>query len=64
MNKKLEAVLAGFFVFGLFYLVGSFVETDFNIKNWEPVARIIVGVIGVIFAAIASAAYATLPADE
>jgi hypothetical protein len=64
MNKKLEAVLAGFFVFALFYLVASFIEIDFNIKNWELGTRIIVGVIGAIFAAIASAAYATLPADE
>jgi hypothetical protein len=64
MNKKLEAVLAGFFVFGLFYLVGSFIETDFNIKNWELGTRIIVGVFGAIFAISASVVYATLPADQ
>ena len=60
MNKKLEAVLAGFFVFGLFYLAGVFVETDFNIKNWELFSRCMVGVVGAIFAVTA---YATL-ADE
>jgi len=64
MKKELKTILVGFFVFALFYLVGSFVESDFNIKNWEPGARALVGIYGGITAAFLSVAYATFPTDQ
>lgn len=33
-------------MFGLFYLVGSFYEADFNLKYWSEVTRAVVSIVG------------------
>jgi hypothetical protein len=52
MKQKLEALLLALVIFTAAYLTGSFVEADFNITHWNPLARIFVGVFGMLFSAM------------
>ena len=36
----------------LCYLMGAFVEVSFDITQWQPVTRVIVGVLGPLMAAL------------
>jgi len=36
----------------IFYLIGCFISTSFNIKNWCVILRIFVAIFGVLFGAV------------
>jgi hypothetical protein len=57
MNKKLEAVLIGLGVFAAAYLTGCFVEANFNIAQWSPLTRIMIGVLGMFISAMITSFY-------
>ncbi len=42
----IKAALTFSITFGVVYLLGVFVTTDFNIGNWEPEGRFLVAVTG------------------
>lgn len=44
--KEIRSLALGLFFFFCCYLIGSFCSADFNILNWEQVARTSVGFIG------------------
>ena len=44
--KKLNGIIAGFAFFIAIYLIGAFIEIDFNIATWTEPARILVGLLG------------------
>jgi hypothetical protein len=43
------SILSGLFVFFLFYLLGAFITTTFNISQWSETARVVVGIFGGFF---------------
>lgn len=57
MNKKLEAVLVGSGVFTAAYLTGCFIEADFNITQWSPLTRTMIGVLGMFISAMITSFY-------
>jgi hypothetical protein len=50
MTKTIiNSILSGALVFLIFYLLGAFVQTSFNILQWSQNARGVVGIIGGFF---------------
>jgi hypothetical protein len=45
----ITSILSGAFTFFLFYLLGAFITTTFNISQWSETARVVVGVFGGFF---------------
>jgi hypothetical protein len=43
------SILSGAFAFFLFYLLGAFITTTFNISQWSENARIVIGTFGGFF---------------
>ena len=46
MLKILKATISALFLFTLFYLVGAFYATTFDISKWPDITRWIVSVMG------------------
>jgi hypothetical protein len=46
MKKFVKVFSLGLFVFGIFYLLGVFIEVSFNILNWKENTRILVSSLG------------------
>lgn len=46
MKKILSSVLAALFLFGFFYLLGSFYNVSFCLARWNDSSRNLVAVIG------------------
>lgn len=46
MKQLFKSILHGVLLFTSFYLIGAFVNSDFNIVNWSQDARVLVGVLG------------------
>lgn len=46
MKNIIKASIAGIATFIVIYLIGSFVQVSFDIKQWTELARIIVGLYG------------------
>ena len=43
---NINTILESIMILGGFYLVGCFIEVSFDIKEWHPVSRMILSVIG------------------
>ena len=46
MKDLFKSILHGVLLFTAFYLIGAFVNSDFNINTWTLDARVLVGVVG------------------
>lgn len=46
MKLILMTLFYSLLIFGIFYLLGSFIETTFDIKEWSSESRGVVGVLG------------------
>lgn len=46
MKNIITSILAGVISFVLFYLIGAFVQTSFDITKWSESARVLVGSFG------------------
>ena len=46
MKQLFKAILHGVLLFTAFYLIGAFVNSNFNITTWSMDARVLVGVLG------------------
>jgi hypothetical protein len=46
MKIIIYSLLYSLLIFGLFYLIGSFIETTFDIREWDSASRGVVGVFG------------------
>jgi hypothetical protein len=46
MKQLFKAILHGALLFTAFYLIGAFVNSNFNITTWSMDARVLVGVLG------------------
>lgn len=49
MRKIIRIVLYTMVLFIPFYALGAFVNSDFNVSNWDEKSKFIVGVFGFIF---------------
>ena len=45
-SQLLKAMTVTLTVFGLIYLMGAFSQNSLQIRDWEPLARSLVGVLG------------------
>jgi len=46
MKQLFTSILNGVLLFAAFYLIGAFVNSNFNISTWSLEARALVGVAG------------------
>jgi hypothetical protein len=53
--KAIGALIVFGVVFTLAYLVGAFICWDLNAGNWDPFARVMVGIIGTFASLLGSA---------
>ena len=49
MKKLVFRILLGVFAFTLLYLTGAFIGASFDISQWNPDTREIVGCVGLLF---------------
>lgn len=57
MKKVIIGVIIMTVLFSLFYLMGAFVETSFNIALWNEMTRYMVGVMGGIASILLACAF-------
>jgi len=59
MKTFVTSVLLAFFIFLLFYLLGAFIETELNIKKWNPATREFIALFGGLLSLFLSVSYFT-----
>ncbi len=57
MKKIIVGVIIMTVLFSLFYLMGAFVETSFNIALWNEMTRGVVGVFGAMVSMVLACAF-------
>lgn len=56
MKNILTSTLTLLSIFGLFYMLGVFVQASFDITQWSFMGRYVIGVLGGIFAIVGAVA--------
>jgi len=51
--KVVKSILAALLTFLMFYLIGCFVETSFDLSKWKTDTRVAVAIFGGIFSLVA-----------
>ena len=64
MQILLKSLFYGALAFTLVYLIGAFIQADFNIHNWDEAARVLIGTFGGIFAIVVIGASIQIQSDE
>lgn len=52
MNQILQGAVTALILFSIAFLIGSFTQVSFDIAEWEPTARGLVGILGGILSTI------------
>ena len=50
---KYRILVFAFFIV-LFYLIGAFISTEFNIAMWRELTRVLIAILGVFFGLMAA----------
>lgn len=64
MQILLKSLFFGALAFTLVYLIGVFIQADFNIRNWDEAARVLVGIFGGGCAIVITGASIQIQSDE